>query len=79
MPELYLKKEIIRSWREEPNESDYGEEYISENSYIHKITVVKIPMSFENILAIVVIVLLALLGTYYLYKMATKQYCRCKL
>lgn len=85
MPGLYLKKDLLKSKSECQNcntqirdnhktESYNAEEYISENSYFQKITILRIPMSFENIFALVIIVILALFGTFHLCKLATRQF-----
>jgi serine/threonine protein kinase len=54
-------------------------EYLSEDSYIQKITVLKIPLNFENLTAFVIIIVLAMFGWLYIFKLANKQYWGCKL
>ena len=47
--------------------------------YIQKITVLRIPLSFENLCAFMIIITLAAFGFLYLCKLANKQRCNCKL
>lgn len=51
-------------------------DYVSENAYVHKVAILRIPLSFENLFAFVVIIILALFGSLYICKLATRQYCR---
>jgi len=59
--------------------SNNGDNVVSEDSYFHKVIVLKIPLSYETVLAFIVIIIFTLLGVIYLYKICSTQYCRCKL
>ena len=55
------------------------ENYVTEDLSFYKVKILKIPLSFENVLAFIVILVLTILGTVYLYKILSTQRCRCKL
>lgn len=56
-----------------------GDVYVTEDLEFYKIKVLKIPLNFQTVLSITILLILIVLGTIYLFKILSTRYCRCKL
>ena len=53
--------------------------YVDDDSFIHRILVVKVPMSYINILILIIVGILSLIGCSHLFKLINQPRCHCRL
>ena len=51
----------------------------NQNSTYYKITILKIPLSYANLVSFIVIILLTIIGSVYVWILGTRKFCRCSI